>query len=289
MKKSLGLKICAGVATFSALAFLPSSAYAVNTAINIDGDKLFVSGPNSVESNDAGTATYYGDTKTLILDGYKGGAIETDIDSLTIQVLNDSEITATTNAIKSTGNVTITVNEGKSLKSAGNFDIDGGSFTLTSGALDLGTKDLKVTEGNIKTDGSIKAANITLVDTNKSAQSKITIDDGAAVEVTKAISAKYNYAATDKGIVLGSKICAFPAAEVENVAGTGTSKATTTTFTTSTLTSGITDGIKLSAAACSATEDGVENPDTLDMVYVYAAILVASSAILGYRRYIAKR
>lgn len=31
-----------------------------------------------------------------------------------------------------------------------------------------------------------------------------------------------------------------------------------------------------------------ENPDTFDMVYVYAAVLLASSAILGYRRYLAK-
>ena len=289
MKKSLGLKICAGIAAFSAIAFLPSTASAVNTSIKVDGVDIFVSGPNSVESNDDNTATYYGDTKTLILDGYTGGAINTDIDSLVIQVLNNSEITAVTNGIKSTGNVTITVNDGKQLKSAGNIDVTG-NFALSSGTLDLGAKDLKVTDGNIKIDGAIKAANITLNDTNSASQAKISINDGASVEVTKSIKANYNFAATEKGIVLGNKICASPAAEVSNVTGTGSSKATTTTFTTSELTSGVTDGIKLSAAACSATgEEGVDNPDTLDAIYVYAAILVASSAILGYRRYIAKR
>ncbi len=288
MKKSLGLKICAGIAAVSALAFLPSSAYAVNTTLKVDGESIFVSGPNSVMSTE-GTdgATYHGDTKTLILDGYKGGAITTDIDSLTIQVLNDSEITATTAAIKSTGNVTVSVNNGKTLKSAGPVDITG-SFALESGSVDLGANDLKVTNGNIKITGAIKAANITLIDNDKTSQAKITINDGASVEVTKSIKANYSFDATEAGIVLGSKICASPAAEVKNIAGTGSSKATTTTFTTSELTTGIDSGIKLSAEACSA-DGNVKNPDTLDMIYVYAAILVASSAILGYRHFIAKR
>ena len=286
MKKSLGLKICAGIAVFSALAFLPSSAYALNNRINVGIDNLISSGPNGSGSNDEGTATYMSDTKTLILDGYTGGAIDTDIDSLTIQVLNDSEITATTTAIRSTGNVTITVNEGKTLKAAGDIATTG-SFTLSSGNLDLGAKDLKVTNGNIKIDGNLKAANISLSDTDNTTQAKITINDGASVEVTGGIKANYNFAATEKGIILGSKICSNPAAEITNKAGAGSTRAVTTTFTSTAAPDGITNGIKLSAAACSA--NGVDNPDTLDMIYVYAAILVASSAILGYRRYIAKR
>lgn len=46
-------------------------------------------------------------------------------------------------------------------------------------------------------------------------------------------------------------------------------------------------GVTISSANCGkgGTE---ENPDTFDMVYVYAAVLLASSAILGYRRYLAK-
>ena len=295
MKKSLGLKICAGIAVVSALAFLPTANTYADT-LSVGGENLFKAGPNSEQPNDDLTATYKGDSKVLILDGYKGGMISTDIEGLTIKVVDDSEITSTSTAIKSTGQVTISVDKGKTLKSSGNFTISEG-LTVSTGTVDLGTKNIEVTDGNIKfSEGSyIKAANITLNDTDKTSQAKITIDNGATVEVTGAIKANYKFATEEKGIELGKNLCTAPAAEVENVAASTTNKSNiSTTFTTSSFKSGISNGIKISSEGCSSKivdEDGneVENPETLDMIYVYAAILVASSAILGYRRYIAKR
>lgn len=46
--------------------------------------------------------------------------------------------------------------------------------------------------------------------------------------------------------------------------------------------------VTISAENCKKGSASEENPDTFDMIYVYAAVLLASSAILGYRRYLAK-
>lgn len=46
--------------------------------------------------------------------------------------------------------------------------------------------------------------------------------------------------------------------------------------------------VTISSANCGKGGGDAENPDTFDMIYVYAAVLLASSAILGYRRYLAK-
>ncbi len=60
-------------------------------------------------------------------------------------------------------------------------------------------------------------------------------------------------------------------------------------FTSGTIT--FTAGTCNSPAPTTTTKpkEDVENPDTFDAIYVYVAVLVASSAILGYRRYLAKR
>lgn len=295
MKKSLGLKICAGLAVVSALAFLPAKTFATtNTTLKVGGETLFSGEPNGKKSNLQSTATYDVDKKILYLSGYNQGAITTDIDALTIVVTDDSAITGTSAGIATvdgaSANITVSINEGKKLTAKGGVDLHG-TFTLSSGSLDLGEGALKVTNGNVKfTGGSLTAGSVLLSDTDATTQAKISIDATASVKVSKSINAVYNFAATEKGISLANKICSNPAAEVTNINGTGSAKVTTT-LTNATATNGITTGVELSTAACSAegASAPVDNPDTFDMVYVYAALLVASSAILGYRRYIAKR
>lgn len=292
MKKSLGLKICAGIAVVSALALLPTKAFAINTKLTLGTKNMFCGEPNCTSkyidtTTEEVTATYDGDKKYLYLTNYKGGGIETDIDSLTIIVTDNSEISSTSK-ISSTGSVIFNINNNKSLTVKGGVDLSG-AFVLSSGTLDLGEGALKVTNAGLKASGGIlKAGTITLNDTDSTTQSIITVSNGAVVKATKSISSVYSFAATEKGISLGNSICSNPKAEISNINGSGTAKVTTT-FTTTAAPKGITNGIELSAAACSGKTADVENPDTVDMVYVYAALLVASSAILGYRHYIAKR
>lgn len=45
----------------------------------------------------------------------------------------------------------------------------------------------------------------------------------------------------------------------------------------------------ISATICAPKDKPVKNPETLDPIFYYTAILVASSAILATRRYLAKR
>lgn len=296
MKKSLGLKICAGIAVVSALAFLPGKTYALNSSLKVGDDILFQgSASSSPSANLDRTATYDPSSKTLIIDGAQSeeplGPIVSDISGLVISIVSDATIDSESGAaITSDGGVTISSSAGKTLTVKGDAKISG-SFILQSGNIDLGKNSLTVNEANLKIQGgSINAGSIVLKDTNASSQAKIQIENDTKVKVAEYIKASYSFAAADKGIALGDKICANPAAVISNINGTGAEKVSTV-FTNDANKNGITSGLSLSAEACEevASGESIENPNTLDMVYVYAAILVASSAMLGYRRYIAKR
>lgn len=111
---------------------------------------------------------------------------------------------------------------------------------------------------------------ITLKGTNKigkiTSKNKVTF-----AKSTGSLTLKNGMSISGNGIiVLDSAICADAKLTSNNKSFSATST-----------------GVTISSANCGkgGTE---ENPDTFDMVYVYAAVLLASSAILGYRRYLAK-
>lgn len=282
MKKSLGLKICASLLAVPILATFGRGALATtNTTLLVGNQDLYTA--SGTESNGDGTAVYDSTTKTLTLKGYKGKAIDTDIASLTINVTEASTIIDTKKTLHSTGIVTVT---GKTLTLSNGIDTEG-SFILESGNVDLGTTDLTAA-GTIKINGSIKARSITLT-AESPAKAKIMIYEKADIAVTKDITANYSTSASQKGIEL-NKVCAN--ADIINLAGTGKTATTTTVFSSDGKT-GVTNGVKVSTALCSDTKEdsksGKENPDTADNIYFYVAALVASSAILVYRRHLAKR
>jgi hypothetical protein len=282
MKKSLGLKICASLLAVPILAiFSRSASAAVNTTLKVGSEDIYTA--SGSESNLEETATYDATSKTLTLKGYQGKAITTDLVQLTINVAADSTITDTNTTLVSTGNVTVT---GKKLTLANGISVDGG-FILEAGNVDLGSSDL-VSKGTIKINGAIKARSIT-VSTDAPTRGKIMFNEKADVIVTKDISANYTTSTTTKGIEL-NKVCAN--AQIINVEQTGKTASTTTLFSSDGK-AGVTNGVKISSALCTTPADDKKedktNPDTADSIYFYVAALVASSAILVYRRHLAKR
>ena len=87
---------------------------------------------------------------------------------------------------------------------------------------------------------------------------------------------------TRKGITIDSTLCTTPRASITNISDTS---GTMTTFSTDG-TAAIANGITVSTTCA---EENPDVPETLDAVYVYALIFVASSAIFVYRRHLAKR
>ena len=284
MKKSLGLKICAGLLAVPILATFSRGAFAVeDLEILVGSEDVYTS--TGTEENAEKTASYDAATKTLTLDNYKGKAISTNLASLAINVKTASSITDTKTTLSSTGLLTIT---GKKLTLSNG--ISANSFILEAGDIDLGTSTL-ATEGTIKINGAIKAGSITLT-ANSITDGKIMFGEKADVNVSKDVTANYASSVTQKGIEL-NKVCAD--ADIINISNTGKTASTTTVFSTDGK-AGVIRGVKISSALCSSdkkeekkTDDDKENPDTADSIYFYVAALVASSAILVYRRHLAKR
>ena len=288
MKKSLGLKICASLLAVPIFAIFGRSAFAAD-AYYLKIDDLDIYNALSKESNIEETATYDPATGILTLDGYKGKAITTNLAKLTIKVVKDSTITDTVKTLVSGGNLTIT---GGNLTLSNGLDV-AGSLTFESGTLDLGSTDITA-KGTVKINGTVKAGSI-LVTATSPTVAKIMLTEKADVTVAKTIAANYTTAATVKGIEL-TKVCASPNASIINVEGTGSIK-TSSVFSTDGKTA-ISNGLKISGSNCTSTvstdnnnknSNNEKNPNTADNVVFYVAALVASSAILIYRRHLAKR
>ena len=282
MKKSLGLKICAGLLAVPILGTFCRGAFATtNSILKVGVEDIYPGTAETKKSNEDGTATYDKATKALTLKGYTGKAIDTDIDTLIINVTEDSKITDTVKTLHSAGNVTI--NGSKKLTLSNGIDVEG-SFTLESANIDLGTTDLTA-KGKISINGAIKAGSISLTAADIT-KGKIMFGEKADVNVSKDITANYTSKVSQLGIEL-NKVCAN--AKIININNTGKTATTTTVFSTDN-TTGVTKGVKISSALCEdkGTNDKV-NPDTADGIYFYVAALVASSAILVYRRHLAKR
>lgn len=289
MKKSLGLKICAGLLAVPLLATFSHGAFAADELeLMVGSEDIYTA--SGTEKNVDETASYDASTKTLTLDNYKGKAITTNLASLTINVKTASTITdSAKTTLQSSGLITIT---GKKLTLSNGISVDGG-FILEAGDIDLGATTL-TSKGTIKINGAIKAGSISLT-ANAITDGKIMFNEKADVNVSKDITANYASAVTQKGIEL-NKVCAD--ADIINISGTGKTASTTTVFSTDGK-AGVLRGVKISSAICPSeketekkeeqkTEDK-ENPDTADSIYFYVAALVASSAILVYRRHLAKR
>ena len=288
MKKSLSLKICASLLAVPIFAIFGRSAFAAD-AYYLKIDDLDIYNALSKESNIEETATYDPATGILTLDGYKGKAITTNLAKLTIKVVKDSTITDTVKTLVSGGNLTIT---GGNLTLSNGLDV-AGSLTFESGTLDLGSTDITA-KGTVKINGTVKAGSI-LVTATSPTVAKIMLTEKADVTVAKTIAANYTTAATVKGIEL-NKVCASPNASIINVEGTGSIK-TSSVFSTDGKTA-ISNGLKISGSNCTSTvstdnnnknSNNEKNPNTADNVVFYVAALVASSAILIYRRHLAKR
>ena len=288
MKKSLGLKICASllaVPIFAAFTHSVSAAEAYYLKI----DDLDIYNALTKESNIEETATYDPATGILTLDGYEGKAITTNLAKLTVKVEKDSTITDTVKTLVSSGNLTIT---GGTLTLSNGLDV-AGSLSLESGTLNLGSSDITA-KGTVRIGGTINAGSI-IVTATSPAVAKILIAEKADVSVSKSIIANYTSSATVKGIEL-NKVCTNPTTTIINVEGTGSVK--TSTVFSANGTTAITGGLKISSANCASTvptdnskktDNTEKNPNTADNIALYAVALVASSAILIYRRHLAKR
>lgn len=276
MKKLSMVKVGIGVIAAAFFAFLPGKTLAADGSIKIGGEELWVA--SGSETNGAETAKYTASTKTLEFNGLDTTTIIINVpDALTIKLGNNGSHAASINA---TGNITMTGT--KTLELSGNYKVKG-DFNLNGPSLVMLTGDLEVTDGNLKlTKGSVSAKNITLKDNDNAKQAKITISEDANFSVTGGVSAVYNYTTTTKGITLASALCTTPFTSIINIDG---ASGTTTAFSI--------DGNSAAAGGFSTTttctEENPEVPDTLDAVYIYAIILVVSSAIFIYRRHLAKR
>lgn len=292
MKKSLGLKICASILAVPFLASFAHGALAADADPQLIIDDLDIYNPLQAQSNSDDTATYDPSTGILTLDGYKGGAISSNLPKLTIKVEKDSSITDITKTLVYKGeDLTIT---GGTLTLSNGLDSDG-RVALESGTLNLGTSDLTA-KGNISIKNTVVAGSI-LVNAASPTNAKIIITEKANVTVSKTIAANYTTETTTKGIEI-NKVCAKPAASIVNISGTGSVK-TQTVFSVNERTA-VNTGLNISNANCGTTPasstttnktstETEKNPNTADNVALYVAALVASSAILIFRRHLAKR
>ncbi len=256
MKKYSFVKVGFGIVAAAFFAFLPGKTFAADSSIKIGSEEIWVE--SGTKNNDAETAKYTASSKTLELKGLSTTSEikVTNVANLTIKLTSNSSASSLT-----AKGSNITINGTKSLSLSG---------------------DLSVTDGNLKfTSGSIAARNIVLKDNDDATQNKITIENQAVLSTSGSIKATYAYTTSTKGIVLANSLCTNPVASIINLSE---ASGTTTTFSTN----GTTAATGL-ATTTTCTEENPAVPETLDAVYIYAIIFVASSAIFIYRRHLAKR
>ncbi|MDO4759992.1 MAG: hypothetical protein Q4A33_01670 [Candidatus Saccharibacteria bacterium] len=141
--------------------------------------------------------------------------------------------------------------------------------------------DISVTGQNItikttSAQSSKKIGRISVFGDSTTPKPVLTIEDSAVLATTGDI-AVYHKSTGTTGIKLGANLCAKSgSAEIK----TGSVSSFAATYT-------IKGPVSLSASGCK--DSNPDSPETIDIVYVYAAVLVASSAIFAYRRHLAKR
>ena len=167
----------------------------------------------------------------------------------------------------------------KTSNTAGTVKYDSSTKTIT---LDGYAGDLTITGQNVTIKTTSKQADkkigkITVIGDATTQKPVLTIDDDATIVTTGDIAA-YHKATGTTGIKLGSKLCAK----------SGNTDIKTTTSSSFSAVYTLSGPTSLSASNCKNSKTP-DTPETLDAIYVYVAILVASSAIFAYRRYLAKR
>ncbi|MBR6532462.1 hypothetical protein IKT64_01690 [Candidatus Saccharibacteria bacterium] len=167
----------------------------------------------------------------------------------------------------------------KTSNTAGTVKYDSSTKTIT---LDGYAGDITITgqDATIKTtskQADKKIGKITIVGDATTQKPVLTIDDSANLVTTGDVAA-YHKATGTAGIKLGSKLC--------SKSGSADIKTSSSSSFSAIYTLG--GPVNLSADNCKNSKSP-DTPETLDAIYVYVAILVASSAIFAYRRYLAKR
>ena len=153
-------------------------------------------------------------------------------------------------------------------------------ITVKSTSASTVTQHFDVSNGSVKLTGDITIHRITLVDTDSTKQDKIEFISGANIKVSNGIVANYSYNTKTPGIVYDKSLC-FNSDNADKITTTNKSGS----YKTTTELKG--SNITISSSNCSS-DANPEIPETLDMIYVYVAIFMVSSAIFAYRRYLAK-
>lgn len=168
---------------------------------------------------------------------------------------------------------------------ASTIDIDGVDVTIKTGSKTNSVTTLK-SKNSLTIDGKLKVNKITIIPVNTAtgdaATPKLKITANAVVDLTGATNAiSVTHRATSKetdAIDIAAKLCAK----------NGSVEISKTSSTGGTAIYSVNGPVNIAAANCDGSKTP-GTPDTLDAVYIYVAIFVASSAIFAYRRYLAKR
>lgn len=165
----------------------------------------------------------------------------------------------------------------KTANTAGTVKYDSATKTITlngyTGELTINEQDATIKTTSAQTGKTVSKITVT------GQKPVLTIDDSATLATSGDISVYHKTAGTT-GIKLGAKLCAK-----DKKAEIKTSNPSSETWAALYRIAG---PISLSSTYCSGGKTP-STPETIDAVYVYVAILVASSAIFAYRRYLAKR
>lgn len=169
----------------------------------------------------------------------------------------------------------------KTANTAGTVKYDNATKTITlngyAGELTIADQNATIKTTSAQAGKTVSKITVTGGTTTK--KPVLTIDDSATLATSGDISVYHREAGTT-GIKLGAKLCAK-----DKKAEIKTSNPSSDTWAALYKIAG---PISLSAANCSNSKTP-DTPETIDAVYVYVAILVASSAIFAYRRHLAKR
>lgn len=159
----------------------------------------------------------------------------------------------------------------------------------TFATVKIGTKD--ISKGTVTGASFDGVSTITLENYNGSSKT-LTIDEANPVTIILKGSNKLGKIESKNNVIFGASTGNLSLASGINFSGNGIivldSSICASSKLSSTKQSFASSNVTISAENCKKGSANEENPDTFDMIYVYAAVLLASSAILGYRRYLAK-
>ncbi|MBR6965023.1 hypothetical protein IKH83_01775 [Candidatus Saccharibacteria bacterium] len=165
----------------------------------------------------------------------------------------------------------------------GNVTIEGVAVTVKTGSKTNSLTLLK-SDSALTIDGKLKVTNIRVtpdstVTTGSAATPKLSITANAVVDLVEEITVTHRATSQETdAIEIASKLCAK----------NGSVEITKQALSSTTTNYKVKGPVNIAAANCDGSKTP-GTPDTLDAVYIYVAIFVASSAIFAYRRYLAKR